>query len=173
MNKDEVACLLNSCSQNFKPIAMFACYTGARAGEIVGLKWKNVNLEKRLIRIEKSETGLTKSRKHRYIPVNKNLLSVLHKEYEDRNSEFVFPNRYGDMRKADIRSGLHNALQRAGLRKIRFHDLRHTFSANFVMSGGRILALNKYLGHSTLEMTMRYPHLSPDFIEEKIDKLKY
>jgi len=41
------------------------------------------------------------------------------------------------------------------------------------MSGGRILALNKYLGHSTLEMTMRYSHLSPDFIEGEIDKLYY
>lgn len=173
LTREEVARFLEACSPNFKPIAMFASYTGARAGEIVGLKWKDMNLEKKLIRIERSESGLTKSKKERYLPINKNLLPVLTKLHQNAKSEYVFPNPYGEMRKPDFRNALNYSLEKAGLRRIRFHDLRHTFAANFLMSGGRILVLNKYLGHSTLEMTMRYAHLSPDFVEGEIDKLDY
>jgi len=81
---------------------MFACYTGARAGEIAGLKWKDVNLEKRLIRIEKSESGMTKSKKERYVPINRNLLSELKEHYARKKSEYVFPNQKGKMRKPDF-----------------------------------------------------------------------
>jgi len=46
------------------------------------------------------------------------------------------------------------------------HVLRHTFSSHFIMNGGNILTLQKVLGHSDIKMTMRYSHLSPDFLEE-------
>ncbi|MFC1556724.1 tyrosine-type recombinase/integrase [candidate division KSB1 bacterium] len=59
------------------------------------------------------------------------------------------------------------------LPKIRFHDLRHTFASNFIMSGGNILSLNKILGHSDLKMTMRYAHLAPDYLEGEIERLNY
>lgn len=48
------------------------------------------------------------------------------------------------------------------------HALRHTFASHFVMNGGNILTLQKILGHSTVVMTMRYAHLSPDHLQDAI-----
>jgi site-specific recombinase XerD len=52
------------------------------------------------------------------------------------------------------------ALERAGIEKFRFHDLRHTFASHFVMSTGDLPALQRLLGHSSLKMTQRYAHMS-------------
>lgn len=118
--------------------------------------------------------GRTKSSKIRYIPINKNLIDILEELKENRNSDFVFSNRKGEMYKGDFRGSIKNALVKAGIKKnLRFHDLRHTFAANYMMSGESITTLNKILGHSTLQMTMRYIHFSQDFIEGEIDKLDY
>jgi site-specific recombinase XerD len=52
----------------------------------------------------------------------------------------------------------------------RTHVLRHTFASHFMMNGGNILTLQKVLGHSSLDMTMRYAHLSPDYLQEVVEK---
>jgi site-specific recombinase XerD len=52
----------------------------------------------------------------------------------------------------------------------RTHVLRHTFASHFIMNGGNILTLQKVLGHSSLEMTMRYAHLASDYLQEVIEK---
>jgi len=54
-------------------------------------------------------------------------------------------------------------------RHFRFHDLRHTFASHFMMNGGNIYDLQKILGHTQIEMTMRYAHLSPDHLAEAIN----
>jgi site-specific recombinase XerD len=48
------------------------------------------------------------------------------------------------------------------------HILRHTFASHFVMNGGNIVALQRILGHSSLNVTMRYSHLSPDYLNQAI-----
>ena len=59
--------------------------------------------------------------------------------------------------------------KRAGFsRLIRFHDLRHTFASHFMMNGGNIYDLQKILGHTTLEMTQLYAHMSPAHLAEAI-----
>jgi len=61
----------------------------------------------------------------------------------------------------------------AELRPIRFHDLRHTFASNYVIKGGNIVSLQRILGHSTVDMTMRYAHLSPNFMAQEIEALDF
>jgi integrase len=58
------------------------------------------------------------------------------------------------------------ARKRAGSTKIRFHDLRHTFASHFMMNGGNIYDLQKILGHSSVKMTERYAHLSPNHLSD-------
>ena len=107
--------------------------------------------------------------------MNSYLINILEDLKENRNSDFVFSrNSKGEMYKGDFRGSIKSTLVRAGIKKkLRFHDLRHTFAANYMMSGGSITTLNKILGHSTLQMTMRYIHFSQDFIESEIDKLDF
>jgi len=91
-----------------------------------------------------------------------------------RSSNYVFPSKYKNSEVSgeqwsDIKNTFNKSLREAGItRKIRFHDLRHTFASNFIMSGGNILTLQKLLGHSTMNLTMRYAHLAPDFMENEI-----
>ena len=61
----------------------------------------------------------------------------------------------------------------AGVKLIRFHDLRHTFASNFLMSGGNIYDLQKILGHSSVQITERYTHFLPDHLKGKTEILGY
>jgi integrase len=171
--ESEVREFLKNCQEDFYEIACCAVYTGMRAGEIVALKWRDVDLERRIIRVERGANGTTKSRKIRYIPVNSRLLAVLKARKELNDGELVFPNDGGEMRQIGFRTEMKRAAERAGLRKIRFHDLRHTFASNFVIKGGNLLSLQKILGHSTINMTIRYAHLAPDFMANEIEVLDF
>jgi len=84
-------------------------------------------------------------------------------EAHPRRSLLVFSDSQGKMlTKGGTKAPLENALKRAGLRHIGWHALRHTFASHLVMRGAPIKAVQELLGHSTIEMTMRYSHLSPD-----------
>jgi len=170
---EETGMFLKNCSNDFYPIVCCAVYTGMRIGEIVALKWEDVDFEKRIIRVEKSGNGSTKSRKIRYIPINKRLLNVLKELRKTTRSDLVFPDERGEMRRIDFRGEMRRAAENAGIRKIRMHDLRHTFASNYVISGGNIVSLQKILGHSTINMTLRYAHLAPDFMANDIERLDF
>lgn len=171
--EDEVKKFLGSCSSDFKPIATLAVYTGMRAGEIVALKWEDVDLERKLIKVAKSGLGNTKSRKIRYVPINSKLLRVFKALAKRKKGDLVFPDSKGKMRGIDFRWEMRRAAYDAELKTIRMHDLRHTFASNFVIKGGNIVSLQKILGHSTVNMTMRYAHLSPDFMAQEIESLDF
>lgn len=97
----------------------------------------------------------TKSGKNRYIPIHQELADKL------------------DLPLKPSKNGFAVAYKRAGIRKTQgqsTHILRHTFASHFIMNGGDVLTLQKILGHSSLAMTMRYAHLSPDHLN---DTLKY
>ena len=166
--QDEARKLLQNCSKDFYPVCCCALYTGMRVSEIIELRWKNVNLDERLITIEKS-----KGKRIRHIPVHPHLLEVLKGRKGKNINELVFPSKDGMMRKRDLRSALNSALKKAGLKRIRFHDLRHTFASNFVMQGGSIISLQKILGHQDLKVTLRYAHLAPSFLQKEIEILNF
>jgi len=172
LTKEQVKKLLENASPNGRPILMLAVYTGMRKGEILALKWEHIDFEKKIIKVEETLEGSTKSKKVRYIPIHPDLLIELKKLKLKSRSEYVFLAEDGGMRK-DFRNALNYALKRAGLPKIRIYDLRHTFAANFIMAGGNILTLQKILGHSDLKMTMRYAHLAPDFFHQEIEKMNF
>lgn len=171
--EEEARRFLGGCSDAFHPVACCALYTGMRIGEIVGLRWQDVDLERRVIRVERSSQGATKNRKVRYIPVNARLLEILKELAKRRSGDFVFPDQDGRMRGIDFRAEMKNAAQKAGVKRLRMHDLRHTFASNYVAKGGNIISLQRILGHSTINMTLRYAHLAPDFMAREVDLLDF
>jgi hypothetical protein len=78
-----------------------------------------------------------------------------------------------DMRDKDADLGFYTALQAAGCHRVRFHDLRHTFASHFMMSGGGILTLQKFLGHHDVKVTMKYAHLQPHFMASEAARLSF
>ena len=99
----------------------------------------------------------TKSKKNRTVPISKELFDML-------------PKKRGRLFN-DAYESFENAVERAEIELPKgqlTHVLRHTFASHFMMNGGNILVLKEILGHSTIEMTMRYAHLAPSHLESAV-----
>lgn len=83
-------------------------------------------------------------------------------------SPYVFTNRQGAML-LDVKRSFTTALKKAGIKSFRFHDLRHTFASQLAMSGVDLNTVRDLLGHSTLEMILRYAYLSPNYKKRAVD----
>ncbi|MBI2519217.1 MAG: tyrosine-type recombinase/integrase [Bdellovibrio sp.] len=107
--------------------------------------------------------------------MNDQVRSLLKDLFLKRKSDYVFVDELG--RPVDphhLYRDFSKAQRRASLeRHFRFHDLRHTFSSHFMMNGGNLYDLQKILGHSRIEMTMRYAHLSPDHLASAINVVNF
>jgi len=162
---DEVQRLYENCADHLKPIVLAALYTGMRQGEILKLKWEDVDLEQKIIFVKN-----TKNNEVREIPLN-NLLTSTLKNIKFR-SPYVFCDKdgrpYGSVRKS-----FENALKKAAIQDFCFHDLRHTFASHLVMSGVDLMTVKELLGHKTIKMTLRYAHLSPSHKRRAIESLEY
>lgn len=152
-----------------------AIYTGLRAGELAGLRWDDIDFGQRLITVQRSFEGPTKSDEVRHVPIFDVLFTPLKKWRLQHPGQLVFSNRDGRMLQPSARifqEVLHRTLDAAGFpttqrsgrerRYIRFHDLRHTFASHFAMRGGDLFKLQRILGHQSVTMTQRYAHLQPD-----------
>jgi integrase len=153
-------------------------YTGMRKGEACGLRWEDVDLERRIITIRHSYEGQTKSGSHREEPMPARLAATLkaHKLAEPFQGEIVFPNDRGEMytKNGKLEDVLRAALLTMKHRRIRLHDLRHVYASHFVMAGGSIYDLQKNLGHHSVAFTADiYGHLSADHQVREADRLRF
>ena len=156
LSQDEIIRLLNFAQGQMKAIIITALNTGMRLSEILNLKWRDVDFDTGFITILNSKSG-----EKREIPISNTLAESLRNVIRHIGSEYVFNNKYGKPVK-DIRGSFKKALKLACITDFRFHDLRHTFASHLVMKGTDLMTVQELLGHKTLEMTMRYSHLSPD-----------
>lgn len=153
---------------------MTAVYSGMRAGELAGLRWSDVDLERRTIHVRRSYHGETKTRaSQRHIPVFDILLPVLRAwklRCPPTKGDLVFPNRRGRMQGRSFRvfqETLHRVLDTAGFERptgkakhvIHFHSLRHTFACHFRLNGGKLEDLMDVLGHTSKTMTQHYANI--------------
>ncbi|MFN3740846.1 MAG: tyrosine-type recombinase/integrase [Thermodesulfovibrionales bacterium] len=160
---DEYERLLSECPKWLQEIVIFAANTGMRRGEILSLRWKDVDLKNGFILIPDSNT---KTGVKREIPMNETVKRLLSSMVRPLNeNETVFKPQ------VRIREVFEKACKRAGIRDFRFHDLRHTFASHLVMSGVDIQTVSKLLGHKSLTMTLRYAHLSPSYLAQGIKAL--
>jgi integrase len=162
---DEVEKLLQACIDYLRSIVICALNTGMRKGEILALRWKDVDLNNHNLTVKK-----TKNNEIRVIPINQTLyqeLSVLSKK---SGGEYVFSNGKGHPF-GDIKKGFSSALKRAKIEDFRFHDLRHTFGSHLVMQGINLKTVQQLMGHKEIQTTMRYSHLSPEYVQDAISKL--
>jgi len=154
LERDEIERLLAHCNQHIKNIVIFALNTGMRRGEILRLKWDDIDFINDLIYVL-----ITKNKEKRIIPMNSTLKQLLLSIKEGSVNKYVFCNGTGEIVKS-VRTGFTNAMKRANINNFRFHDLRHTFASHLVMSGVDLNTVRELMGHKTIEMTLRYAHLS-------------
>lgn len=162
---DETSRLINAAVPRLRPILIIALNTGMRRNEILSLKWDNLNEPERYIFIEDSKTG--KSRK---VPMNEQVISAFN-GLSKINDQLVFYNPETKASLKDIKTAFRSTCVRAKIKGLRLHDLRHTFAWRYMEAGGDIVSLSKILGHSSIQMTMRYCNATPEHMQKIVDKV--
>lgn len=165
LREEEIGRLLGCCAAHVLPIVVAALHTGMRKGELLGLRWERVDLERRRITVLHSKNNEVRS-----VPVNRTLYGVLEELGRKGRSGHVFRGPDGKAL-GDIKKGFAGAVRRAGIEDFRFHDLRHTFASYMVMSGVDLRTVQQVLGHTELKTTLRYSHLSTRHVQESVEKL--
>jgi len=148
-----------------RALLTFALDTGARAGEQLALEWGDIDWHNKLVVFRRSSTrgevGPTKSGRERKVPMTERLVEAL-RRIKHLRSKLVFCRVDGKpLTLWQLHERLWGACRWAGLREIRWHDLRHTFASQLVTAGVPLRQVQDWLGHSTITMTMRYSHLAP------------
>jgi len=164
LSNEEFSRLYNDSSATIKPILTIAMNTGMRRGEILGLKWDDVNMKERFIYVRDS-----KNNESRDIPINDVLMETLESVKNNSNSKYVL-DRNGNPIKS-FKKGFYSALRRSGIKKCRFHDLRHTFATRLIMARVDIVTVQELLGHKDIRMTKRYSHPTPEHKKQAVDML--
>jgi integrase len=162
---EEVEALLKVCSDHIRPIVVTALNTGMRKSEILNLRWQDVDLKNRKITVVNA-----KNNESRVVPINQTLYRGLQDLCQRVKGEYVFSDR-NDRPFKDIKKGFSSALKKIGIKDFRFHDLRHTFGSHLVMQGVDLRTVQQVMGHKDIKMTMRYSHLSPEHVQEAMEKL--
>jgi integrase len=165
LSKEEQEKLLAACSPRLLSIVEIALNTGLRKGELLALRWENIDMANRMIRVERSKNG-----DRRDVPMTDRVVAVLKSIPRRLDSPFLFANPDGASPDS-VSTTWYRALDRSGIKNFHFHDLRHTFASNLVMGGADLRSVQTLLGHRDIAMTMRYAHLSPAHLREAISVL--
>ena len=172
LTNDEYKHLLDEAAKvkrsRFLPEAIeLSVHTGLRRGNLFGLKWAWVDWLNRVIRVPRSKSG----RPHA-VPLNATAYAALQCLWAGRSdSPYVFAHAKGKNAGEavqDPKRGFHTAVENAGIEDFRWHDLRHTFASWLVMRGASLRAVAELMGHQTMQMTMRYAHLSPGHLSNEV-----
>lgn len=149
---------------HLKPLIVCALQTGMRRGEIFNLKWSNIDFE-----YEFAELLETKSGKSRRVPISSKFMKILNQL--DRNTEYVFTNPATGKPYNDIKNSFHTVLEKANIENFRFHDFRHTAATRMLEKGADIRTVQEILGHSSVVVTQRYTHTTPQYKKKAIELL--
>jgi len=161
---EEMKRLLDAASPELRPVLIIALNTGMRRGEILGLRWRDVDFVKGFILIGDSKSG-----KPRRIPMNAVVFETLHEM--NRGQEFVFENPGTRTAVKDVKTAFKGACRRAEIKGLRFHDLRHTAASRMIELGADIVSVKEILGHASIQMTMRYCHPTDESKRRALAKL--
>ena len=176
LSPDECALLLSKVDGIVREIILTALRTGMRQGELKGLQWSSIDWQNKVITVRHSWCEYTKglcspkSNRERYIPIDNDVYEVLLRR--KKNTGYVFLDAddkvFNDQR---LERRLMSACKKAGLRKIGWHTLRHTFASHLAMKGVPINTVQTLLGHTDIRTTMRYAHVAPSTLRTAIDLL--
>lgn len=154
---------------------------GLRFGEVLGLKWENIDFEKRLLHVtqaynerEKKLTGLKTASSHRTLPISDQQYKTLkeHKERQKPGIKLVVSTKDGNfMMKRNVRRAMKRICERAGVRLITFHELRHTHASLLLELNEHVKIVQQRLGHAKAETTINiYSHVRPQVHQDSAQR---
>ena len=180
LNADEARIFLETVLKHYPwlyPTFTTAILTGMRRGELAALQWGDIDWQGRFLTVQRNEyqgkVQSTKSGKARRIDLSDSLVRILgehrRKVAEEvlkkgsKMPEFVFTSEEGEFRSGNwVWEQFTKANKKSGLRRIRLHDLRHTFASLLIANGESLAYVRDQLGHADIGMTVnKYGHLVP------------
>jgi len=191
LTSEEVQHFLDTCQTyrpDYYPFFLTAFRTGMRLGELLGLQWGDVDWFGKFIRVtrayKRGRITPTKTGKTRRVDMSDQLMEVLKALQTQRKKEalqdgrgsivpFIFHEKAGNpLSQNTVRNIFKRILDRAGLRSIRLHDMRHTFASLLLSDGQSPVYVKEQLGHSSIQMTVDiYGHLIPSSNREAVNRL--
>jgi len=151
------------------PLVVLALGTGMRRGELLNLSWRQVDFLRGVIHVVN-----TKSARDRIIPMSQRVREVLIEQRETQKGDLVFASRRIAKRRAgeglvDVKKAFTVACSEASIEDFHFHDLRHTFATRLGDAGCNVTTIARLLGHSNIQMSMRYTHASDDTLRNAVE----
>jgi integrase len=169
---DEAKLLVRAADAEWHAMIVVALRCGLRQGELLGLQWSDLDLKKGLLRVKRNvyrgRVGSPKGGKWRDVPLSDDAIKAL-KAHRHLRSEWVFCTLDGRRLTENMcRKPLARIVAEAGLRHLSWHVLRHTFASHLAMRGVPLRHVQQLMGHSTIQMTERYAHLTPDVTRDAV-----
>lgn len=159
LSEDERDRLLKACKESSNawlyPVVVLALSTGMRQGEIMNLKWSDVDFQRGRIVLQETKNG-----ERRVVPLTGIAFQILQELDKKRriDTTLIFPSQ-DPKQPIDLRFPWERALKISKVADFRFHDLRHTAASYLAMNGASLAEIAEVLGHKTLSMVKRYTHL--------------
>jgi integrase len=151
------------------PLVALALGTGMRRGELLNLSWRHVDFLRGVIHVVNTKTA-----RDRIIPMSHSVREVLIEQRQTQEGDLVFASRRIAKRRmdeglVDVKKGFVAACIDAGIADFHFHDLRHTFATRLGDAGCNVTTIARLLGHSNIQMSMRYTHASDDTLRNAVE----
>lgn len=186
LSDDELQRLLAACRESTSPdlylAVVLSITTGARQGEILGLRWRDVDLSTGVLYLRADADTVTKG-SVRSVPIAAVALPLLKSRQEAqqkaqegkvqqiRDRGLVFPSRVSRMQPVLLHRPWTTAVNRAGIESFRWHDLRHSAASFLAKSGASLIEIGAILGHKSANTTKRYSHLTQQHTHDLVRKL--
>ena len=146
-------------------LVLMAITTGARRGELLGLRWNDIDFERQTAYVKTTKNGQPK-----VLPLTDDVASSLTR-FRQQGSSLIFNSEVKSDKAFCFNKQWKKALELAEVDNFRFHDLRHTTASYLAMSGASLLEIADVLGHKQISVTQRYAHLCIDHKEKLISKV--
>jgi integrase len=168
MSPEEWERLYDAAADHLKPILLVAYHLGPRLGEILNLTWDRVDLSRGFIKLRSIDT---KTREPREVPLTPVVLAVLRDLSKVRSLTCPYVFQYEGKPIKRVKRAFHAAVRRAGIKDLRFHDLRHCAATNLRRAGVDTVTAMKIVGHKSEKMHRRYNSVSEDDLKKAAGKL--
>jgi len=175
LSEEECKALLSQCDEYLYPIIFTFLNTGLRKGELENLRWRDVDFERRIIKIV-PEPGFVPISAQREVPINQKLLEVLLKQKEiSKDAEFVFLGKQGKKIPENyLRNGFVTLTRKCAMADVtQSQTLRYTFGARLVEKGLDLISVKKLMGHSEKDTVFIYGDLVKNKAGDWMDQLDF
>jgi integrase len=169
----DVGKLLEACpSDRWRAFVALAATTGLRRGELLALRWCDVDMDSMTVHVRNTPGHTTKSGKERAVPLQLSVVPLLQRL--DHRGELIFHTEAGTSMANNVARGFNGIVKKAGIERCTMHDLRRTFVSQLAMAGVNQAVVQQLAGHASIATTVKhYTQIMPDAFRSATDLLPF